>query len=130
MFNIRTKPGSSAVIITGMEFFTKATNKMKFELWSRPGSFKDFKGSLDGWEEIGKGGITGNGPGIYTSIPSDSFIPVDIPGGGGKAGTRAFYLTLKSKDLVYSVGEGTESDVNIQSETPEIELWEGEVRRT
>ena len=103
---------------------------MKFELWSRVGSFKDAKGSLEKWELLGKGGITGGGPGVYTSIPSDKFVPVEMPGGGDEAGTRAFYLTLKSKDLVYFYGEGTEdSDTLIQTETPDIEIWEGEVSR-
>jgi hypothetical protein len=100
---------------------------MKYELWTRIGSFKDFKGSLEGWENIAKGGVTGRGPGVFTAIPPDAFAPVDIPGGGGKDGTRAFYLTLRSKDLVYGYGEGTESDSAIQVDTPDIELWEGEV---
>ena len=89
------------------------------------GSFKDFKGSLNGWENIAKGSVAGRGPGQYTSIPPDKFIPVDIPGGGS---TRAFYLTLRTKDLVYSYGEGSESDGSIQVDTPDLELWEGEVR--
>ena len=101
---------------------------MKFELWSRVGSFKDAKGSLDKWDLVAKGGVTGGGPEVYTSIPSDKFSPVEIPGGGGETGTRAFYLTLRSKDLVYYYGEGTEgSDTFIQTETPDIEVREGEV---
>lgn len=116
------------MIIKALEFFTKSTKKMKFELWSRVGSFKDFKGSLDGWENIAKGSVVGEGPGRYTSIPPDKFVPVDIPGGGGDAGTRAFYLTLRSKDLVYSYGKGLESDSVVQMDTPDLEVWEGEVR--
>jgi hypothetical protein len=82
---------------------------------------------LEKWDLLAKGGITGGGPGVYTSIPSDKFVTVEMPGGGGEAGTRAFYLTLKSKDLVYFYGEGTEdSDSLIQTETPDIEIWEGE----
>lgn len=102
---------------------------MKFELWSRIGNFKDFKGTFDGWENIAKGSVIGRGPGKFTAIPPDKFIPVDIPGGGGEAGTRAFYLTLRSKDLVYSYGEGSSSDSVIQIDTPDLELYEGEVSR-
>lgn len=127
LFNIRTKPDGPVVVIKAMDFFTISTKKMKFELWSRPGSFKDFKGSLDGWEAVAKGGLTGAGPGVYTSIPSDLFVPVDIPGGGGDGGTRAFYLTLKTNDLAYKTGTGDDSDTAIQIDTPELELWEGEV---
>lgn len=128
IFNMRTKPDSPVVIVNGFALFTKSTSKMKFELWSRLGNFKDYKGSLDGWEQIGKGSFKGEGPGIITTLPLDKITPVDIPGGGGAAGTRAFYLTLLSKDLAYNFGQGTESDAAIQIETPEIELWEGEVR--
>eukprot|EP00956_Cyclotella_meneghiniana_P007978 scaffold10623_cov65-Cyclotella_meneghiniana.AAC.2 len=123
---MRTKPDSPVVIVNGFALFTKSTSKMKFELWSRLGNFKDYKGSLDGWEQIGKGSFKGEGPGIITTLPLDKITPVDIPGGGGAAGTRAFYLTLLSKDLAYNFGQGTESDAAIQIETPEIELWEGE----
>ena len=125
---MRTKPDSPVVIVNGFALFTKSTSKMKFELWSRLGNFKDYKGSLDGWEQIGKGSFKGEGPGVITTLPLDKITPVDIPGGGGAAGTRAFYLTLLSKDLAYNFGQGTESDAVIQIETPEIELWEGEVR--
>ena len=125
---MRTKPNSPVVIINGFSFLTKSTSKLKFELWSRLGNFKDYKGSLDGWEQIGKGSLKGEGLGQMTSLPFDKITPVNIPGGGEAAGTRAFYLTLLSKDLSYNFGEGTESDALIQIETPEIELWEGEVR--
>jgi hypothetical protein len=83
--------------------------------------------STDGWDLLAKGKVTGRGIGRYTSIPEEMFTPVDIPGGGGEGGTRAFYLTMDSNNLVYKTGEGTASDSAVQMETEDIQIWEGEV---
>jgi hypothetical protein len=56
------------------------------------------------------------------------FTPVDIPGGGGEGGTRAFYLTMSSIDLVYKTGMGESSDSSIVADTPDLEIWDGEVK--
>jgi hypothetical protein len=83
--------------------------------------------STDGWDLLAKGKVTGRGIGRYTSIPEEMFTPVDIPGRGGEGGTRAFYLTMDSNNLVYKTGEGTASDSAVQMETEDIQIWEGEV---
>ena len=127
LFNVRTKTNAPVVVITGIEFYTYSTEEVNFELWSRIGNFQNFKGSVDGWDLISKGTVKGKGVGRYTSIPSTMFTPIDIPGGGDKSGTRAFYLTLDSVDLVYKTAQGSASDSMVQADTEEIELWEGEV---
>ena len=51
---------------------------------------------------------------------------MSIPGGGGDKGTRAFYITTDTRDLVYKIGEGTSSDELVQQESEDIEIYEGE----
>ena len=131
LFNIRTKPDAGVAIITGFDFYTLSTEEVTFELWSRLGSFQDFKGTYDGWDLIAEGTVKGRGVGRYTSIPPETYTPVSIVGGGGEEGTRAFYITLNSIDLVYKLGKKEDglivaSDARSHAETDDIEIWEGE----
>lgn len=127
IFNVRTKEGTPTVMMTGFDFYTESTDDVTFELWSRLGSFKDAKGTYDGWDLIATGTTRGRGVGRYTAIPEEMYTPVSIPGGGGDEGTRAFYLTLDTINLVYKYGErGMDSDSKWHVSTPDIEVWEGE----
>ena len=98
-------------------------------MYSRLGNFQGHRGSTNGWDLIAQGSIQGRGIGRYTSIPEEIFTPVDIPGGGGETGTRAFYLTMTSINLVYKAASGDTSDSAIGGETSDIEIWDGEVSR-
>lgn len=129
IFNIRTKTDAPVVLVTGLDFYTESTEEVIFEVWSRIGNFKKHKADKEGWDLIASGTTIGQGVGRYTHFPDETFTPVDIPGGGGDKGTRAFFITLHTKDLAYRVPdlEGEkESDVNVIGETPEIEIYEGE----
>ena len=126
IFNIRTKEDGGVIVINGFDFYTDSTELVNYELWTRMGSFKDHKGTYEGWDLIAGGSIKGKGIGRYTSIPDDMFTPASIPGGGGVGGTRAFYLTLDTKALVYKIGEGVTSDAFVQYENEDVEVWEGE----
>jgi len=126
IFNIRTREDAGVVLIKGFDFYTESTDTVNFELWTRLGSYKGYKGTYDGWDLIASGSVTGRGIGRYTSIPEDTLTPVSIPGGGGEGGTRAFYLTLDTTELVYKIGEGVSSDVLVQNESQDIEVYEGE----
>ncbi|KAL3795552.1 hypothetical protein HJC23_009265 [Cyclotella cryptica] len=126
LFNMRTKSDAGVVLITRFDFYTYSTEEVVISLYSRIGNFKDFKSSTDGWDLIAQGPVQGKGIGRYTMIPEEIFTPVDIPGGGGERGTRAFYLTMTTMDLVYKTGVGTASDSAIQVDTPDLEIWEGE----
>lgn len=124
IWNIRTKPDAQVVQITGMDFYTETTDEVNFELWTRLGSFKEFKGTYDGWDLIAVGSTKGRGIGRYTAIPEDTFTPISIPGGGE---SRAFYLTLDTINLVYKYGEkGDPSDLRYHHDSEDIEIWEGE----
>lgn len=127
MFNMRTKTDAPVVLITGMDFYTQATEEVNFQVWSRIGNFKGFKADKEGWDLIAMGTTLGRGIGRYTTIPEETFTPVDIPGGGGDDGIRAFYITLDTTELAYKVSNNMgESDNNIWVDAPEIEIWEGE----
>jgi len=126
LFNLRTKPTSPVVQITSLEFYTESTQSVNYEVWTREGSFKDFKGSYEGWTLIAEGSVEGRGLGRYTQIPDDTFTPVSIRGGGGEDGTRAFYITLDSKELIYKLGNGPDSDVDVHASSAELEVYEGE----
>mmetsp|Transcript_11107 Transcript_11107/g.22093 ORF Transcript_11107/g.22093 Transcript_11107/m.22093 type:complete len:1137 (-) Transcript_11107:90-3500(-) len=127
VFNIRTKPDAGVVLMTGFDFYTETTDDVTFELWSRTGSYANHKGTFEGWDLIGSGTIKGRGIGRYTAIPPEMFTQVSIPGGGGDKGTRAFYLTLTTINLVYKLGTGGFApDTKYHHDSPDIEIWEGE----
>mmetsp|Transcript_30795 Transcript_30795/g.57060 ORF Transcript_30795/g.57060 Transcript_30795/m.57060 type:complete len:631 (-) Transcript_30795:46-1938(-) len=131
VFNIRTRPSSGVILLTGFDFYTLTTDEVTFELWTRLGSFKGHKGTYDGWDLVASGTVKGRGIGRYTSIPEELYTPVSIPSGGGETGTRAFYLTLKSNQLVYKLGEVQEdsvavSDSRYHAYTEDLYIWEGE----
>jgi len=131
VFNIRTRPSSGVILLTGFDFYTLTTDEVTFELWTRLGSFKGHKGTYDGWDLVASGTVKGRGIGRYTSIPEELYTPVSIPSGGGETGTRAFYLTLKSNQLVYKLGEVQEdsvavSDSRYHAYTEDLDIWEGE----
>ena len=110
-------------MVNGFDFYTESVEDVNFELWSRDSGFQDYKGIYDGWDLIAEGSVKGRGIGRYTTIPEEFFTPVHISGDGG---TRAFYLTLTDKQLVYKVGTGSGSDAEIQMMNEDIEIWEGE----
>lgn len=126
IWNIRSKPDAGVTLITRIDFYTTSTDEVDFALYSRIGNFQDHKASIEGWDVIAEGKVRGRGVGRYTSIPQEMFTPLDIPGGGGGRGIRAFYLRLSTINLVYKTSEGTASDNAIQMETPDLEIWEGE----
>jgi len=124
IFNIRTKPDAPVIAMTGFDFYTETTDMVNYEVWSRLGSFKEHKGTYDGWDLIAFGSVKGRGIGRYTAIPEETFTPVSIPGGGE---SRAFYLTLDTINLVYKYGtKGEPSDTKYHHDSPDIEIWEGE----
>lgn len=128
LVNMRTTEDSPVVLINGLEFYTESTEIVGLELWSKLGSFEGFEGTYDGWEIVATGMVRGAGYGRYTSIPPELFAPVSIPGGGGTKGTRAFYLTLNSKDLVYkmgNVGNTGATDNRVSAASPDLEVYNG-----
>jgi hypothetical protein len=126
VFNVRTNDDSPTIVVTGLDFYTEQTEDVNYEVWSKLGTFQGFKGKLDEWDLISKGVVKGKGIGRYTPIPEESFTSISIPGGGGEEGTRAIYITLDEKSLVYKIGTGVYADEVIQVATPDIQVWEGE----
>ena len=114
VFNVRTKPRSPVVLLTGIDFYVDTTEYVNFEVWTRPGSFADHRGTYDGWSLIASGKTRGLGVGTFTPVPSELLTPVGIPGDNG---TRAFYITLDSNHLIYKAFDDAdigESDTKVR----------------
>ena len=130
LVNMRTKEDSPVVLIQGLDFYTETTDTVGVEVWTRLGSFEGFEGTYDGWDMIASGMVKGAGYGRYTSIPFELFTPVSIPGGGGDKGTRAFYITLNTKALVFKLesrGMGFDgaTDTQVMASSPDLEIYNG-----
>ena len=126
IFNLRTPEDGPTIVIKGLDFYTELVEDVNYEVWSKIGTFQGYKGNFDEWDLVAKGTIKGKGIGRYTAIPEESFTPLTIPGGGGNQGTRAIYITLDEKSLIYKIGEGVYADEVIQVSTPDVDVWEGE----
>jgi hypothetical protein len=124
IFNVRTTADSPALYILGIDFLTSSTDNLDFELFSTIGSYVNIKGKYGRWVMIGKGTVTGQGMGSLTSISSDLISPIPMD---GKGSIRAFYLTLRTKDMVFRVtSTGSSADEMVQLASDEIEIYEGE----
>eukprot|EP00580_Thalassiosira_gravida_P015520 CAMPEP_0201659132 /NCGR_PEP_ID=MMETSP0494-20130426/1980_1 /ASSEMBLY_ACC=CAM_ASM_000839 /TAXON_ID=420259 /ORGANISM="Thalassiosira gravida, Strain GMp14c1" /LENGTH=668 /DNA_ID=CAMNT_0048136523 /DNA_START=218 /DNA_END=2221 /DNA_ORIENTATION=+ len=133
VFNVRTKPNvnNGTVLLTGFDFYTQSTANVTYELWTRAGTFKGYRGNFEGWDLIANGTTVGRGvQGGSTPIPADTYTPVSITKGGN---IRAFYLTLDTPELLYMLGDGVESDetapettvsdARFHAETDDLEVW-------
>jgi hypothetical protein len=130
LVNMRTTVDSHAILINGFAFYTESTEPVGFEIWSRAGSFEGFEGRYDGWDLVATGTVNGAGFGQFTTVPSDMFTPVSLPGGGGEKGTLAFYLTLNSKNLVIKKmgdfkGNTGATDNRVMASSPDLEIYNG-----
>ena len=99
------------------------------------GTFVGHRGKYESWDLVSAGTITSYSYGNLISIPEEEFATnttISIPGGGGEEGTRAFYLTLNTKDLVYQPFRATgnqlvtKADSEVHSSSPELEIYNGE----
>ncbi len=136
VFDIKTTLESPTITIEGLDIYTSSTSNVTYEIWTKEGSWQGFEGKLEEFVKIAEGEVqskgecseeylaANNGVCIFTSIPLDNFEAVPIIGGGA---TRAFYITLQSKEIVYSIGNSTEgsADMTIWSGSPELEIYEG-----
>ena len=135
IFNVRTTESGPAIILTGMDFYSYYSGIVNYELWSKIGTFVGHRGKYESWDLVSTGSLTSYSYGNLISIPEEEFATnttISIPGGGGEEGTRAFYLTLNTKDLVYQPfrNEGnqlvTKADSKVHSSSPELEIYSGE----
>lgn len=126
LFEIRTKPNAETVLIQGLEFYSAAdaNTRIKYEVWTKEGTWKGFEGKLDSFTQIAAGSTRSRGTCDATNadqcnfsrIPFDQFTNVAIFGGGG---IRSFYITLTTKEMMYKRGESTGiTDFVVQMDTP------------
>lgn len=128
LVNMRTPVAdSSVVLINGLEFYTESTDNVGFEVWTKLGSYEGYEGTYAGWDLIATGTVRGAGYAKYTLIPPDMLTPVSIPGSGG---SRAFYLTLNTKDLIVKNmgnvgGNSGDTDNRVMASSPDLEIYNG-----
>lgn len=136
VFDIKTTPQSPTVAIEGLDIYSSSTSNVTYEIWTKEGSWQGYEGKLEEFTKIAEGEVesagecteeylvANSGECIFTSIPFDNFQAVPILGGGA---TRSFYITLQSKEIVYSIGNSTEgsAEMTVWSGSPELEIYEG-----
>lgn len=131
IFEVKTKRDAETVLVTGLEFYSSVDAMVSYEVWTKEGTWQGFEGDLKSFEKISQGEVRSRGPCDATKaancnfaeIPSDRFRSVHIKGGGG---SRSFYVTLSTKEIMYKRGDATSgTDLLVQSETPG--KWLGEL---
>ena len=131
LFEVRTKSSAETVSIVGMDFYSSADagTSVQYEVWTKEGTWQGFEGKIGKYTKIAEGRAKSKGacteesagPGgrrcnaNFVQIPLEDFANVAIKGGGG---SRSFYVTLKTKDIMYKRGEGGSSELLVQMETP------------
>lgn len=98
MFDVQTLVDVS---IIGMDFFTERDYHVKFELWTKPGTYVGSETNSKAWQLVATGNVKGKGYNDFTKVPLGMWLhSVKILANS----TQAFYFTLSGDDLLYSVG--------------------------
>ena len=101
MFDIKAM-GYNDITIVGLDFCTdKKDSEVSYEIYTREVTYHGYESNPDGWEIVGSGTVTGNGAGFPTPIDCDTFTPLTLRTGS----TQAFYFTLTTYDLRYTLGK-------------------------
>jgi hypothetical protein len=131
IFEVRTKSKGETVLVTGFEIYTSSIERVTYQVWTKEGPWRGFEGQRGKFTKIAQGQVKGKGECDetraencqFTLIPFEEFKSVPITGDGG---SRSFYVTLNTRDIVYSRGSSTDIDTfNIQQDNQDIEIYEG-----
>lgn len=129
VFEIKTKPTSETVLIKGLAFYTAVAEQVSYEVYSKEGTWVGHEGKLESYEKVAEGRARSEGScdestkadcdSYFLQIPFEKFNNVAVSGGGG---SRSFYITLKTKVIMYKRGNslltGGANDFIVQVETP------------
>ncbi|EJK50047.1 hypothetical protein THAOC_31023 [Thalassiosira oceanica] len=131
LFDVRTLPGASTVVVTGLEIYSSSTGVVEYEVYTRDGTWEGTEGDLSSYALIASGALesTGMCDGSsaeiceFVPIPPGEFESVPIRGNGA---VRSFYVTLKTREMLYQRDAvGSEDEYGVLAATPDIEVLEG-----
>jgi len=97
----------SGVRVLSIDIHTKSTDTVDVEVWTRSGTYDGYTENMNGWVNVARVSVLGQGADSVTSIPQNSFESVDIY----PDQIQSFYVTLKSTDILYTNGD-TQSTVD------------------
>ncbi|EJK54764.1 hypothetical protein THAOC_25581, partial [Thalassiosira oceanica] len=108
LFDIATTPTSSPTTISGMDFYIDASSPVRYEIYTKEGSWQEETNVENemykiGFKQISQGTATGRGASEYTKIPLRDFKDVEMKGGGSR---QAFYVTMSDDILISKTYEG------------------------
>ena len=133
MFNIIAEDGDAnsggagGVEVTGLDIHTRleGPNSVHVKVYSKAGPHSGYEDRPEAWDVTcdtasspSSMGLDGKGLFKRTSIPSSLFRPVPIPPGS----TASFYVSMDTKDLIYSEGE---MFLGILAENNDLRVLEG-----
>ncbi|EJK74869.1 hypothetical protein THAOC_03429, partial [Thalassiosira oceanica] len=138
VFDVRTLPGVSTVLITGLEIYSSASGLVEYEVYTREGTWEGTEGDLSSFTLIASGTLKSKGTcgGVdfshgkfstetceFAPIPPGEFESVPIKGNGA---VRSFYVTLKTREILYQRDAvGSEDEYQVVGTSPDIEVLEG-----
>ena len=138
VFDVRTLPGVSTVMVTGLEIYSSKSGLVEYEVYSKEGTWEGTEGDLSSYALIASGTLESSGKcggdGFthgkvsneiceFVPIPPEDFEKVPIKGNGA---VRSFYVTLKTREILYQRDAiGSEDDYGVLVTSPEIEVLEG-----
>ena len=138
VFDVRTLPGASTLLVTGLEIYSSSKKTVEYEVYTREGTWEGTEGDLSSFTLIASGTLKSIGQCggdsfshgkvsteicEFAPIPPEEFQSVPIKGNGG---VRSFYVTLKTREMLYRRDAvGSEDGYSVLATSPEIEVLEG-----
>ena len=122
LFEVQTQPDAETLLVQGLDFYADVVGEVSYEVLSKEGGWQGFEGDAENFTKIAEGAAYSPGKcsresedcdSHFTTIPFEEIDQVAIRGGGG---SRSFYITLMTRDILYSLSES--SNITAQMETP------------
>lgn len=102
MFTVTAK--ATPIRITTLSFHTRNQDEdVTVLVYTKQGNFVGFENEPRAWRKISDVSLRGAGPGYASKIPFQDFEPVFV----FPNQTAAFYITLKTADMLYSLTNST-----------------------
>ena len=121
VFEVRTQPGAPTLRVSGLDIYADVTGEVEYEVRSKEGGWEGFEGDADAFPVVAAGtaysrgkcdAATADCASHFARIRGD-FGDMGVRGGGG---SRSFYVTLTTRDILYS--SARPDDPEVLMETP------------